>query len=177
MHRRMSNQQQSADNATIPRAPEELHWKALKPAAEQLSEGCSGICWGGVEEWLRTCGVPLNGVDLVLVALKRLQRLRVPQLAHMDHLVRAAGREGRVIAPVYVQRRRCTCSKVPVRDDAQSTLACQKLVRRAIHAVQQRPLPPEALCIAPGDAVKRACRWGTADAQAQPVQRLPYKSC
>lgn len=177
MHTRMYSQQQVANNATIRRAPEEVHWNVLKPAAEQLSEGSSGIVWCGVEGWLCTCGVPLYGVDLVLVALKSLQRLRVPQLAHVDHLVRAAGREGRVVAPVHVQRRRCTCSKVPVRDDAQSTLACQKLVGRASHAVQQRPSwPPEALCIAPGDAVKKACSWGAAEAQAQPVQCIPCKS-
>jgi hypothetical protein len=51
--------------------------------------------------------------------------------------------------------------------------ACQKSITCCAAAA----IAPEALCIAPGDAVKRACKWGTADSQAQPVQRVPCKSC
>ena len=56
---------------------------------------------------LRTCGVPLDCVNLVPVALKSLERLRLPQLAHMDNLVCAAGRKTGVVPPIHVQRGRC----------------------------------------------------------------------
>ena len=54
-----------------------------------------------------TLRVPLDGVDLVAVALQRLLRLRQAQAAHIDQLVRAASRKGRVVPPVHIQGGRC----------------------------------------------------------------------
>ena len=56
---------------------------------------------------LRTCGIPFDGVDLISVTFKGLEGLRLSQLAHMDHLVCAAGCKGGVVPPVHVQCGRC----------------------------------------------------------------------
>ncbi len=82
--------------------------EAFSSSALEANEGGGGV--GGTlnESGGRrlTRGVPFDGIDLVAVPLKDLERLRLPQLAHVDHLVCAACRKGRVVAPVHVQRRR-----------------------------------------------------------------------
>ena len=53
----------------------------------------------------RARGVPLNGVDLVAVALEAAQVVRRVEFADVDHAVSRARGERVVVAPIHVQRR------------------------------------------------------------------------